>query len=214
MVKDQHIAKKHPAKSAGKPARTAKSAVKPAAVKAAAKASAVHKPRGLKKSEAAAPAPAAESHSAAAQASTPDSVSAPAAAKHAKPSGKYFFATGRRKTAVANVRVFSGAGEHTVNKKPFASYFFHQSYREAALKALELTGTAKDFHFTASIFGGGINAQSHALQHGLARALVQVNPEVHTVLKRNGLLTRDDRKKERKKPGLKRARRSPQWAKR
>ncbi len=217
MVKEQDITKKHPAKSAGKSERMAKPA---AGSKAGAKsghkatgpkAVASRKPRGAKKIEAAARAPAVEVPATVA----PGSASVAASpAKHAKPSGKYVFATGRRKTAVATVRVFTGAGDHTVNKKPFGNYFFHQSYREQALKPFELTGTAKDFHFTATVLGGGINAQAQALQHGLARALAQVNPEVHTVLKRNGLLTRDDRKKERKKPGLKRARRSPQWAKR
>lgn len=209
MVKEHDTTKKHPAKPAAK--RVVKSPaakLKPAAAKAtvAAKPAPAHKPKAAKKVE-----PTAHAVADRAPAATH---SAPTTVAAHKPSGKYFFATGRRKTSVANVRVFSGAGEHTVNKKPFGVYFFHQSYREAALKAFELTGTAKDFHFTASIFGGGINSQSVALQHGLARALVQVNPEVHTVLKRNGLLTRDDRKKERKKPGLKRARRSPQWAKR
>lgn len=130
------------------------------------------------------------------------------------PQGKYVFATGRRKTAVANVRVFSGSAESTVNKKKFDVYFFHNSFREHALKAFQLTGMQGSYYFTASIFGGGMQAQAHALQHGLARALSEINPEIRTVLKRNGLLTRDDRKKERKKPGLKRARRAGQWAKR
>jgi small subunit ribosomal protein S9 len=128
--------------------------------------------------------------------------------------GRYVFATGRRKTAIANVRLFSGKGKSTINKKPVEQYFGHAIYRDELMKPLELTGLAGDFYFTASINGGGIHAQSQALRHGLAQALAGLNEEIKKVLKKNTFLTRDDRKKERKKPGLKRARRSPQWAKR
>jgi small subunit ribosomal protein S9 len=130
------------------------------------------------------------------------------------PSGKYTFATGRRKTAVANVRLFSGQKESVVNKKPFKTYFSFSNFQEVALRPLHLTGLGEDFHFSAAISGGGMTAQAQALQHGLAQALVLTNAELRLVLKKNGMLTRDDRKKERKKPGLKRARRAPQWAKR
>lgn len=129
-------------------------------------------------------------------------------------SGKYVFATGRRKTAIANVRLFEGKGDSTVNKKPFETYFFTSIAQTSALKPLNIVGMASDFYFYATINGGGINAQAQALQHGIAQALSKVNAELRPQLKKNGLLTRDDRKKERKKPGLKRARRSPQWAKR
>ena len=134
--------------------------------------------------------------------------------KPATPKGRYVFATGRRKTAVANVRLFSGAGEHAVNKKPLPSYFQYSYHQEEVLKPFQLTGLGSDYYFTSSISGGGAHSQAQALQHGIATALAQVSPEIRKVLKKNGLLTRDDRKKERKKPGLKRARRSPQWAKR
>ncbi len=128
--------------------------------------------------------------------------------------GRYVFATGRRKTAVANIRLFSGHGKSTINKKPVDQYFGHVIYREELMKPFELTGLANDFHFTASVNGGGIHAQSQAVRHGIAQALASFNDEIRKVLKKNTFLTRDDRKKERKKPGLKRARRSPQWAKR
>lgn len=128
--------------------------------------------------------------------------------------GRYVFATGRRKTAVANIRLFSGSGKSTINKKPLDVYFPHQVYRDELMKPFEITGLAKDFYFTASVNGGGIHAQSQAVRHGLAQALASFNDEIKKILKKNTFLTRDDRKKERKKPGLKRARRSPQWAKR
>ena len=128
--------------------------------------------------------------------------------------GRYIFATGRRKTAVANVRLFSGHGDSVVNKKPLKTYFQYGFYQETIEQPFNLTGLGKDFHFTATINGGGSHAQATALSHGLSIALSKTSEEIRKVLKKNGLLTRDDRKKERKKPGLKRARRSPQWAKR
>lgn len=133
---------------------------------------------------------------------------------HDLPKGRYIFATGRRKTAIANVRLFSGKGESVVNKKPYEKYFSYSYYQNSIEKPFDLTGMAKDYHFTATINGGGPNAQAEALRHGIALALSQLSEETRKVLKKNGLLTRDDRRKERKKPGLKRARRSPQWSKR
>lgn len=130
------------------------------------------------------------------------------------PEGKYVFATGRRKTSVANVRLFSGSGKSVVNKKPLSDYFSFDFYREEATKPFEVTGLAEQYHFVANIRGGGIRSQAGALRHGIATALGKLSEEVRKVLKKNGFLTRDDRAKERKKPGLKRARRSPQWAKR
>jgi small subunit ribosomal protein S9 len=128
--------------------------------------------------------------------------------------GKYIFATGRRKTAIANVRLFAGNADNVVNKKKFDVYFGQASMRDTAVRPLALTGLLGDFHFTASVNGGGSNAQSEAIRHGIAQALASLNGDMKTVLKKNGFLTRDDRKKERKKPGLRRARRAPQWAKR
>lgn len=128
--------------------------------------------------------------------------------------GRYIFATGRRKTAVANVRLFEGKGECVVNKKKFELFFPYSFYQEEIFQPFNLTGLAGQYFFTAHINGGGPHSQAGALRHGIASALGTISPEIRKVLKKNGLLTRDDRKKERKKPGLKRARRSPQWAKR
>jgi small subunit ribosomal protein S9 len=128
--------------------------------------------------------------------------------------GRYIFATGRRKTSVANVRLFVGSSDIQVNRKAFEIYFFDTVDRDKALRPFAVTGLGNDFHFYATINGGGIHSQAEALSHGLAQALAEANPESRLALKKNGLLTRDDRKKERKKPGLRRARRAPQWAKR
>ncbi len=134
---------------------------------------------------------------------------------HTKPaSGKYIFATGRRKTAVANVRLFGGSGDMVVNKKPFETYFKDKTQQETALRPLAITGLVGEYHFTAHINGGGRTSQVEALRHGVAQALASLSEDMQKVLKKNGFLTRDDRKKERKKPGLRGARRSPQWAKR
>lgn len=128
--------------------------------------------------------------------------------------GRYVFATGRRKTAVANVRLFAGKEPIVVNKKKFDVYFGQPELRDSAVRPLALTGLLGDFYFTAHVNGGGIAAQSDAIRHGIAQALASMNEDMKNVLKKNGFLTRDDRKKERKKPGLRRARRAPQWAKR
>lgn len=128
--------------------------------------------------------------------------------------GKYIFATGRRKTSVANIRLFPGSGETVINRKPADKYFSYSFYLDTVRQPFELTGLGNDYHFAAQVSGGGANSQAHAVRHGISIALSKISDEVRKVLKKNGLLTRDDRKKERKKPGLKRARRSPQWAKR
>ncbi len=134
--------------------------------------------------------------------------------EHHLAKGKYIFATGRRKTAIANVRLFSGKNDSVVNKKPLEKYFSYSYYLESINRPFDLTGLGKDYHFVAHVSGGGPNAQAEAVRHGIALALSTISEEVRKVLKKNGLLTRDDRRKERKKPGLKRARRSPQWSKR
>ncbi len=128
--------------------------------------------------------------------------------------GKYIFATGRRKTAIANVRLFEGKGDSVVNKKPLNGYFGYTFFQEEIKQPFETTGLLNEYHIVAHINGGGLHSQAQALRHGISIALGKISEEVRRVLKKNGLLTRDDRKKERKKPGLKRARRSPQWAKR
>lgn len=128
--------------------------------------------------------------------------------------GRYVFATGRRKTAVANVRLFAGNEDNIVNKKKLEVFFGQSGMINKALHPLALTGLLGDFYFVANVNGGGSNAQSEAVRHGIAQALASMNDDMKIVLKKNGFLTRDDRKKERKKPGLRGARRSPQWAKR
>lgn len=130
------------------------------------------------------------------------------------PKGKYIFATGRRKTAISNIRLFEGKGETLVNKKPIDKYFLYSFHHEEVLKPFEVTGLVGKYHFVAHVNGGGPHSQAGAVRHSIAIALGMLSEDIRKILKKNGFLTRDDRKKERKKPGLKRARRSPQWAKR
>jgi small subunit ribosomal protein S9 len=135
-------------------------------------------------------------------------------AHKAPDAGRYIFATGRRKTSVANIRLFTGEGQSMVNKKPFDKYFSYSYYQDEINQAFQLTGLSGQYYFVCHVNGGGPHSQAGAVRHGISIALGKLSEEVRKVLKKNGLLTRDDRKKERKKPGLKRARRSPQWAKR
>lgn len=128
--------------------------------------------------------------------------------------GRYAFATGRRKTAVANVRLFAGKGKSTVNKKDILVYFGNKALVERAFKPLNLTGLESRVYVWVNVKGGGLTSQSEAVSHGIATAMVKNNEEFRKVLKKNGTLTRDSRMKERKKPGLKDARRGSQWAKR
>ncbi len=134
---------------------------------------------------------------------------------HNKPAaGRYIFATGRRKTAIANVRMFAGSGDNTVNKKALSTYFSEKAQQDVALRPLALSGLLDEYYFTSHVAGGGRMSQVEAVRHGVAQALAKLNSDLQNILKRNGFLTRDDRKKERKKPGLRGARRAPQWAKR
>ncbi|KKS33484.1 MAG: 30S ribosomal protein S9 [Parcubacteria group bacterium GW2011_GWC2_42_12] len=129
--------------------------------------------------------------------------------------GKYIGAIGRRKTATAQVRLYkSGHGAMTVNHLKASEYFKEGELFSIVSQPLKLTGLAKDFNLTILVFGGGRKSQAEAVRHGIARALLEFNPELRASLKVKGWLERDARKKERKKPGLKKARRAPQWAKR
>jgi len=130
--------------------------------------------------------------------------------------GRYAYAVGRRKTAVANVRLFNGASNQSeVNKKKLADYFSKNvSYIDTASEPLRLAGLEKDLYYVVKVAGGGLNAQAAAIAHGISQAIAKTDADFRKVLKKNGLMTRDSRMKERKKPGLKRARRGPQWAKR
>lgn len=132
-----------------------------------------------------------------------------------KPTKKYFFAVGRRKTANARVKLFAdGKGEITVNDRPFADYFPSFGQQKMAQDPLMILGLEKKVNAIITTAGGGVGAQAKAASLGIARALLLIDPNYRSVLKKNGFLSRDARKKERKKPGLKRARRAPQWQKR
>ncbi len=134
--------------------------------------------------------------------------------EHARKPERYFEAVGRRKTAVARVRVFTRAGDFTVNNKLYGQYFPTlelQKITEDSLQKMKLFGR---FRVSVKVTGGGVHSQAEAVRHGLARALTKFNPDFRKRLKRAGFLTRDPRMKERKKFGLKKARRAPQWQKR
>lgn len=182
-------------------------AVKTVKSKSAATKTSVKKPRttAVKKTEAVETTPAIQQESVGPATPVVDVVSIP--------SGKYIFATGRRKTAVANIRLFGEPGEGVVNKKPISKYF-DATVIGKVLEPFRLLGVEKNYRVVANIQGGGKNSQAEAMRHGIAQALAGGSEGARLIMKKNGFLTRDDRKKERKKPGLKRARRSPQWAKR
>ncbi len=124
------------------------------------------------------------------------------------------WATGRRKCAAARVRVKAGKGQITINKRAFDEYFPDAAVRGYIMQPLVITGTAEGYDVNANIKGGGIIGQAGALRHGIARALTQVNPELRSVLKESGMLTRDARVKERKKYGQPGARKRFQFSKR
>jgi small subunit ribosomal protein S9 len=130
------------------------------------------------------------------------------------PTGQYFYACGKRKSAIARVRLYeNGSGNVTINDRKFKEYF-PPLERENALAPLKLTDNAATFDIVVTVTGGGTSAQSGAMRHGISRALIVFDPELRRTLKREGFLRRDARIKERKKPGLKRARRAPQFSKR
>ncbi|MBU6423926.1 MAG: 30S ribosomal protein S9 [Chloroflexota bacterium] len=126
----------------------------------------------------------------------------------------YFQGTGRRKTAIARVRLVPGEGTVIVNGKPIADHFGSDANAEAALLPFQVTNKARRFNAMVKVEGGGYHGQLGAIAHGIARALLQADPEDRQALRKAGLLTRDPRAKERKKPGLKRARKAPQFTKR
>lgn len=126
----------------------------------------------------------------------------------------YFYGTGRRKSSVARVRIYQGSGKITVNDRSLDDYFGLDTLKAIVRQPLELTGTSEKFDIVCRVAGGGVTGQAGAIRHGLARALLKVNEEFRPVLKKAGFLTRDPRMKERKKYGLKAARRAPQFSKR
>ena len=122
--------------------------------------------------------------------------------------------TGRRKEAVARVRLRPGTGAITVNTRKFEDYFPVATHRMLSSEALRVTSTEEVYDVDATLDGGGISGQAGALRLGIARALCELDPEMRATLKRAGLLTRDPREKESKKAGLKKARKAPQYSKR
>ncbi len=121
---------------------------------------------------------------------------------------------GRRKTAVARVRLHVGNVGVIVNQKPLSEYMRNHDWEQVALSPLTLTGTSDRFRVEATVAGGGLSGQANSLRHGISRALCAADPSLRTVLKRAGFLTRDSRAVERKKPGLHKARKRPQYSKR
>jgi small subunit ribosomal protein S9 len=122
--------------------------------------------------------------------------------------------TGRRKNSVARVRLVPGTGKVTINDRSFEDYIPQANLREIVEQPLNLTNTKGSYDIFVNVFGGGFAGQAGAARHGISRALLQVDPDFRPALKAAGLLTRDDRMVERKKPGLKKARRAPQFSKR
>ena len=129
-------------------------------------------------------------------------------------STNYVYGTGRRKTAVARVRLLPGDGSIIVNGKPAAEYFGGASPEGAILLPFRVTETEGRYSASVLVAGGGVSGQAGAIRHGIARALLAAHPDARRALRDAGLLTRDPRAKERKKYGLKRARKAPQYTKR
>lgn len=130
-------------------------------------------------------------------------------------SERYYEAIGRRKTAVARVRFYTrGDKQFLVNNKPYQEYFPHPEFQEIVVASLKKMKCLDKFRISVRVTGGGFRAQAEAIRHGTARVLVGFNPNFRKRLRKAGYLTRDSRMRERKKFGLKRARRAPQWAKR
>jgi small subunit ribosomal protein S9 len=128
--------------------------------------------------------------------------------------GNMVRATGRRKESVARVRLTPGTGRFLLNDRSIEDYFPRPALRMVVTEPLRLTNTTETFDVIASLAGGGMSGQAGALRHGIARALCEYDPTMRTELKRKGLLTRDARVKERRKYGLKKARKAPQYSKR
>ncbi len=126
----------------------------------------------------------------------------------------YFYGTGRRKSSVARVRVYKGTGKITINDRDIDDYFGLETLKLIVRQPLALTNTGDKFDIVCRVAGGGVTGQAGAIRHGISRALLQFDGELRPELKKAGFLTRDPRMKERKKYGLKGARRAPQFSKR
>ena len=125
-----------------------------------------------------------------------------------------FYGTGRRKNAIARVRLVEGTGKITINGKDIEEYFDLDTLKVIVRQPLTVTNTLTKYDVVCSVYGGGVTGQAGAVRHGIARALNEANAEYRPALKSNGFLTRDSRMKERKKYGLKKARKAPQFSKR
>jgi small subunit ribosomal protein S9 len=126
----------------------------------------------------------------------------------------YYYGTGRRKTAVARVRLMAGNGAIIVDGSPLEERFPTLEHQRLIMQPLVVTEAAGKYNVVVKVEGGGVTGQSGAIAHGISRALVSADERLKSVLRQNGLLTRDARAKERKKPGLRRARKAPQYTKR
>ena len=127
---------------------------------------------------------------------------------------QYYYGTGRRKSSVARVRLYPGSGNITINGRSIDDYFGLETLKLIVRQPLNITETAEKFDVVCTVAGGGVTGQAGAIRHGVSRALLVFNPELRPVLKKAGFLTRDPSMKERKKYGLKAARRAPQFSKR
>jgi small subunit ribosomal protein S9 len=127
---------------------------------------------------------------------------------------KGFWGTGKRKSAIARVRLTTGGGEVVVNDRTLDQYFGRETSRMVVQQPFEVTNTTGQFRTDVNVCGGGIAAQASAIRHGITRALLEANPELRPALKKNGFITRDSREVERKKYGRHKARKRPQYSKR
>ncbi|WP_071429790.1 30S ribosomal protein S9 [Angelakisella massiliensis] len=126
----------------------------------------------------------------------------------------YYYGTGRRKSSVARVRLYAGTGKVTINGRDIDDYFGLETLKLLVRQPMELTNCLGRFDVVCTVAGGGVTGQAGAIRHGISRALLQHSDEMRPILKKAGMLTRDPRMKERKKYGLKAARRAPQFSKR
>lgn len=127
---------------------------------------------------------------------------------------EYIYATGKRKSSIARVNIIPGTGKITINKKDMNEVYTLDTLKAIVLKPFKVSSTIEKYDVIATVNGGGFAGQAGAIAHGIAKALATTDPEVHMALKKNGLLTRDSRVKERRKYGLKKARKAPQFSKR
>ncbi len=127
---------------------------------------------------------------------------------------EYIYATGKRKSSIARVKIIPGTGKITINKKDIDEVYNLDTLKAIVLKPFKAVNMMEKYDVVATVNGGGFSGQAGAIAHGIAKALATTDPDVHITLKRNGLLTRDSRVKERRKYGLKKARKAPQFSKR